>query len=355
MPLARRDFLAGCLAAPAALLRADEQNQEKLDLAFVFLADTHYLADRKDPSKLDPRSLDTNTRLVELLNKLPGMSIPERAGGGTVATPRAVLHGGDLIDSGDRAGGDYVKMQQTEWATYAADYGLSGKDGRIKYPVYEIHGNHDSPQGDGLVIKKIIERNKKRPGVDNVSKNGLHYSWDFGPVHFVALGIVVGSVPDVKRKRRYNPLDSLDFLVSDLKEKVGASGRPVILMHHVDVGRYSTKPDPDGPGGREWDPCDVRGYHDALKAYNVIAILHGHTHNRAVFNWDGTSVKSAKGGIPVFNVHKGAHFSDANQGIFYFHVGDGELTVRELRTADRWKNTTWTPQTWTSKFAMKKA
>ena len=65
---------------------------------------------------------------------------------------------------GDRNTADYLKMQQTEWASYLTDFGLDGKDGRLKYPVYEIHGNHDSPQGDGLVVKKITERNKKRPG-----------------------------------------------------------------------------------------------------------------------------------------------------------------------------------------------
>src|SRR5262249_25344349 len=163
------------------------------------------------------------------LNKLPGTPFPEAVGGGTVPAPRGVLHGGDLIDSGDRNGDVYPRMHKTEWDAYAADFGLDGKDGRLKYPVYEVHGNHDSPPGDGLVVGKIIERNKKRPGVTHLSKNGLHCSWDWGPVHFVTLGIVVGADPNVKRKRRYNPLDSLDFLSADLKGKVGDSGRPVVL------------------------------------------------------------------------------------------------------------------------------
>src|SRR5262249_23686804 len=159
-----------------------------------------------------------------------------------------------------------------EYEAYAADFGLDGTDGRLKYPVYEVHGNHDSPPGDGLVVGKIVERNRKRPGVKSLSKNGLHYSWDWGPVHLVALGIVVGAGPEVKRPRRYNPLDSLDFLVSDLREKVGDSGRPVVLMHHVDVLRYSLPCDPQAaPANREWDPCDVKAYHDALKGYNVAA------------------------------------------------------------------------------------
>jgi cytolysin (calcineurin-like family phosphatase) len=353
--LPRREFLAASLASACALARADERKaDERLDLAFFFVADTHYLADVKDTKKLDKRSADTTSRLVDQLNKLPGTAIPDSAGGGKVAAPRGVIHGGDVIDSGDRNTADYLKMQQTEWASYVADFGLDGKDGRLAYPVYEIHGNHDSPQGDGLVVKKIAERNKKRPGVVNVSKNGLHYSWDWKPVHFVSLGIVVGPVKSVKRKRRYNPLDSLDFLIADLKENVGDSGRPVVLTHHVDVARNATGPNSDAPSSsKEWDPADVRGYHDALKAYNVIAVLYGHTHSRAVFRWDGTTKKADKG-VPVFNVAKSAHFSGKDQAVFHFHLRDGEMVVRELRTTDRWETAAWTPQTWKSKVAVAK-
>ncbi len=73
----------------------------------------------------------------------------------------------------------------------------------------------------------------------NLSENGLHYSWDWAGVHFVALGIVVGDAPEVTRKRRYAPLGSLPFLQQDLEKHVGKSGRPVVLVHHVDVHRYS--------------------------------------------------------------------------------------------------------------------
>lgn len=353
--LHRRDFLAASLATACAGTRAltHAEQPKSLDVSFFFIADTHYLADKNDPKKLDTRSLDTNSRLVDTLNKLPGTAIPDKAGGGKVAAPRGVIHGGDCIDSGDRDGGDYARMQQTEWASFAADFGLDGKDGRLKYPVYEIHGNHDSPQGDGLAVKKMIERTKKRPGVSNVSKNGLHYSWDWEPVHFVTLGIVVGAVKDVKRKRRYNPLDSLDFLVADLKDKVGDSGRPVVLIHHVDVARNSTEPDSKATSNKEWDPSDVRGYHDALKAYNVVAVLYGHTHTRAIFRWDGTTKKGDKG-VQVFNVAKSGHFSNKEQALFHFHLRDGEMVVREYRTTDRWETAEWTPQTWKSKIAVGK-
>jgi cytolysin (calcineurin-like family phosphatase) len=246
-------------------------------------------------------------------------------------------------------------MQATEWAAFADAYGLTGKNGRLKAPVYEVHGNHDSPRGDGLAVKKIVERNKKRPGVGNVSKNGVHYSWDWGGVHFVNLGIVVGQAADVKRKRRYAPLDSLDFLVDDLKEKVGTSGRPVVITHHVDVLGYAqpTPVEDRKAQSLEWDPADVKGFHDALKGYSVAAILYGHTHARNVFRWDGSN-KAAKEGIPTFNVAKGSHFGGKQQAFFYFEIRGAGVLVREHQTADYWETASWTPQTWSATAAAAK-
>ncbi len=68
-----------------------------------------------------------------------------------------------MIDSLDKNGRPYPAMQRVEWQRFVADYGLTGKDGRIPLPVYEIHGNHDRPQGDTFVVDAIIERNKRRP------------------------------------------------------------------------------------------------------------------------------------------------------------------------------------------------
>jgi len=346
--LTRRQFAASAAAAVSlpALLRADTPKSAGDAVAFFLVGDTHFLANKEDTAKLDGRSATVTSGLIDVLNKLPGTEIPKAAGGGTVLAPRGVIHAGDCIDTGDKAN---VKMQETEWAAFTDGYGLTGKDGKLKVPVYEVHGNHDSPRGDGLAVKKITERNKTRPGVNNVSKNGVHYSWDWGPVHFVNLGIVVGQAADVTRKRRYAPLGSLDFLVGDLKEKVGTSGKPVVITHHVDMLRYAQPlPVEDKKAeGMEWDPADVRGFHDALKGYNVAAILYGHTHARNVYRWDGSN-KAAKEGIPTFNVDNSSHFSGQQQAFFYFEVRADGTTVREYHTEDAWETGEWTPQTWTA-------
>lgn len=356
-PFTRRQFLATSaaglagtvLAAPGATPQGGNDDV----VAFFLVGDTHYLANRARAKELTAPSRLLTTRLVDWLNRLPGSVIAEKAGGGKVAVPRGLIHAGDLIDSGDKNGQDFRAMQQTELAAYVADFGLSGKDGRLRCPVYEVHGNHDGPQGDGIVLAALRARNKNRPGLLNVSANGLHYSWDWGGVHFLCLGIVVGAVKETARRRRYAPLDSYAFLQDDLTRHVGKSGRPVMITHHVDVARYSLPCDPNAAAtNHEWDPCDVRGYYQVLRNYNVIGILYGHTHGRRVFRWNGTQ-KPGKDGIPVFNTSKCSHFSSDNQALLYFEVGRKELVVREFGTTDRWQTGLWTPETW--RFPIRRA
>jgi predicted phosphodiesterase len=349
--LTRRQFVAAAasIAAAPAALHAAPTDRSAESVAFFFVADTHFLADKDQPARLDERSAAVTSRLVDVLNRLPGTEIPQAAGGGHVLAPRGVIHGGDCIDTGDKA---HVAMQETEWDAFADTFGLTGRDGRLKVPVYEVHGNHDSPRGDGLAVKKIIARNKSRPGVVNVSPGGVHYSWDWSGVHFVNLGIVVGQTAAIARKRRYAPLDSLDFLVSDVREHVGGSGRPVVITHHVDVLRYAQPLpiDDQKAQGMEWDPADVRAYFEALAGYSVAAILYGHTHGRNVFRWDGTH-KAAKEGFPAFNVDNSSHFAGPSQAFFYCEIAADRLTMREYHTTDGWQSGAWTPQTWTAPIA----
>lgn len=347
---ARRQFLASGSAAAAAfamgrpLLAADATKDQPT--AFFLIGDTHYLAEKESPAHLDERSAAVTRGLIDTLNRLPGEKIPAEAGGGTVAAPQGVIHAGDVIDTGDKSGPVHEKMQQTEWDAFAGDFGISG-DKRLKYPVYEVHGNHDSPRGKGLAIDGIIERNRRRPGVKSTSASGLHYAWDWGRVRMINLGIVVGSAKGAVQTRRYNPTDSLDFLIGDLQRQVGDSRRPVVLTHHIDVARYSGACDETTPANlsKEWHPCDVRAYYEAIRKYNIVAILYGHTHARAVLRWDGQSGKAEKG-LSLFNVDNSSHFNGKQQAFFYFEIGAGELVVREVATPDAWATYGWTPQVW---------
>jgi Calcineurin-like phosphoesterase len=348
-PWLRRDFLASSMALSAGLtpfkLRAFEASTDRV--AFFLVGDTHYLANEESPEQLDDRSLSVTSGLIETLNKLPGTAIPDSAGGGVVAQPQGLVHAGDLIDSGDKNGSNWEKMQATEWKAFTSDFGIDGTDGRLKFPVFEVYGNHDGPQGKGLAIEGIASRSRKRTGMTKVSPNGLHYSWDWGPFHFVNLGITVGQNPDVTQRRRYQPMDSLNFLIDDLKENVGLSGRPVILTHHIDVVRYSVPCVADDPANvnREWHPCDVQSYYETIRDYNVIAVLYGHTHARNILFWNGESTR-AEQGISLFNVDNSSHFKLGQQSFFYFELTDSELRVRECTSPDSWQSFEWTPQLW---------
>jgi len=362
-PVSRRSFLghaaggvAAASAVPALAARRDEADDT---IAFFVVGDTHFFADAAAPDRILPQSAAVTGGLVDRLNELPGSEIPERSGGGAVRKPFGVIHAGDVIDTGDKQGKLQVAMQRTEVAAFERTMGLTGADGGLAYPVYEVHGNHDGPAGKGPAIDRIIERNKTRPRVDHVSPNGLHYAWDVGEVRFVNLGIVVGSVPGVARRRRYAPLESLDFLVTDLREKVAASGRPVVVTHHVDIARYAVPVPADAPfADKEWDPADVGGFFEALRGYNVAAVLYGHTHARQVWRWDGQacrpageSLPEADGGggpreIDVFNVDNSSHFAGPAQAVFYVELGPDGLTVREYATKDAWKTGAWSPLVW---------
>ncbi len=337
----RRQFLAALGATAAAAAFPVRAATAPLTSFFV-VGDTHFLADKMQPDRLDANSAAYTTRLVDTLNRLPGTDFYDAAGGGEVSAPSGVLHVGDIIDTGDKNGPTQLAMQRTEWAGYVAQFGLTGTEGRLKFPVFEVPGNHDSPHGTGHAIEQMIARQRARKGLKAISKNGLHASWEWGGVHFVTLGLIVGTDKNVARKRRYAASDSLEFLIEDLANT--PKNQPLVLVHHVDMARYTVaKPDTDYTKW-EWDPADVAAFHTAIKGRRA-AIFYGHTHVRNVFRWDGNSIKAADG-VAVFNVDNSSHFNSLAQAFFHVEVrGDG-LTVREFETRDAWQTGQWTPQIW---------
>lgn len=354
----RRRFIRDAALSSAALslsLRAlaeDVKPNVKTDVkpsddtaSFFLVGDTHYCADEADFSKMNETSALYNARLVEWLNKLPGTAIAAAAGGGTVPQPHGVIHDGDIIDNGDK-GGPKVKMVSTELTAFLADYGLNGGEGKLRWPVREVHGNHDSPRGDGAVISEIKARNKQRKGLVNISENGLHYSWDWAGVHFVALGIVVGDAPEVTRKRRYAPLGSLPFLKQDLADHVGKSNRPVVLVHHIDVHRYSNQVPDEQVIHNEWDYGDAQAFYETIKPYRVAGTLCGHTHVRKIARWNGTKDERATDGVPFLNADNAGHFSGPTQAFLHIEIDKNELRAREFFTKDGWQTGNWAPQIW---------
>ena len=345
-PTTRRRFLRDVAFASAASALPGLSAAERADaVSFFVVGDTHYCAQNENIKVIDEVSTSYNAALVRQLNELPGTAFPTEIGGGVVPVPGGVIHAGDIVDNGDKGPGKYA-MAETEFAAFTADWGLNGDDGELRWPVREVHGNHDSPRGDGPVITGIKERNQRRAGIVNRSANGLHYSWDWGGVHFVALGIVVGDAPEVTRTRRYAPLGSLPFLRQDLETQVGKSGRPVVLVHHVDVHRYSETVADDKVKSHEWDYGDAQAFHAALKPYRIAATMCGHTHTRKIARWNGTKDDRVTEGVPFLNTDNAAHFDKPAQAILHVEIAANEMRVREFGTKDGWQTGAWTPQVW---------
>lgn len=336
---------AGLLGLQLLRLHAEETSGSGSTTSFFVVGDTHYCASDSDASVMDPISAAYNRRLVDWLNRLPGTEFPVSLGAGKVPIPDGVIHLGDVVENGDKGPTKFPQCE-TERDAFVRDWGLNGDDGVLRWPVREIHGNHDAPQGDTPMVKKMIERTKSRKGLLSVCPRGLHYSWDWHGVHFVALGIVAGDAASVTRKRRYAPLGSLEFLKKDLAEHVGDSGKPVVLLHHVDVHRYSKVVPDDVVKHSEWDYGDAHAFYEIIKPYRVAACMCGHTHVRKVMRWNGTPDQACKDGVPFVNTDNAAHFGSPVQAFLHIEINDAAMTVREFSTDNGWEQGKWNDEKW---------
>jgi len=138
--------------------------------------------------------------------------------------------------------------------------------GAVRF-AYDSLGNHDY---NGGTVKDYILRDRRRSTVATAVQDP-HYSWDWHDVHFVQLNLFPGNEPAPAQKE-LDPYRSLDFLQRDLRENVGGSGRPVILIHH-----YGFDPFSEGNEGW-WTEAQRKRFWNAIASYNVKAIFNGHNH-----------------------------------------------------------------------------
>lgn len=235
------------------------------DITFFVATDTHY--GRENNAAI-------NRRVIEEMNRLPGTALPAEVGGGWVRTPVGVVLTGDLLDEGFNP-----ETATTDWAEFCRDYGLTGRDGRLYYPVYEGFGNHDGGPKASLVRPGVKERNRRRVGLTSISTNGLHYSWDWDQLHLIQLNLFGGSGPaDVKGVSGVNhdPEGAFEFMQESLTQNVGASGRPVIVFQHFGwLGGMS----------EWWQPEAKQRFYEAVKPFNVVCLINGHSHGADFLPW----------------------------------------------------------------------
>jgi len=284
--VSRRDFLrrgaglAGGLAAgaflPECLLGSDLSKKSRRDLTFFVLADTHY-------GRNQAKNKEANNKMViDEMNSAPGTLLyPKSLGEGKINTPRGVLVAGDLTEDGLK--NEWIGVRGEDG--FITDYGLRCER-RLKYPVYEGFGNHDSELSgkEHYPLDRLKIRNKSRKGITNLSKDGFHYSWDWDDVHFINLNLY----PGPKGGRPCEAEGSIDFLKEDLVAEVGKSGRPVVIYHHFGLDEHS---------GNAWGAGDKDIYYEIIKDYNIVAIFHGHIHESMVYQWRGIDIYNVGAGL----------------------------------------------------------
>ena len=193
LPTTVASILAFCFVPPA--LPAAEPGENGTTLTFFGWSDQHVQVDG-DGSHLIPA--------IDAISGLPGTKYPERIGG-VVAEPAFVFGCGDI----------------TEWPTTAAkntyDKLLTG---RLKFPAYDIMGNHDDGgKSPSPTIKNWL-----------ISRHGsLSYTFDKSGVHFLC----VYSEYDENLNSPAQPIvaEALEFIRRDLAKT--PQHTPIVVALHL--------------------------------------------------------------------------------------------------------------------------
>ena len=247
------------LASAALSLAAAEP------VTFFVSPDTHFTSSGGAPD------VAKNARGIHDMNLLPGTPYPaaSKFKGSVEKNIRGVVIPGDLVDDGcntaPTAANDPGCVSQ--WGNYTSYFKVapdpSDSTGTAcRYPALEGVGNHDGGNStdvkSGLVRRAVISRNRQRgaaagnagAGNYSMSPNGLHYSWDWGGVHFAMLGVYPGTEGDCAAPGAgkpgngccsassggicwgwHSPEHSLEFLESDLA-KLDKATPTVLFMHY---------------------------------------------------------------------------------------------------------------------------
>ena len=278
------------------------------NLTFFVIGDTHYGRNENTTAY--------NQALIDAMNSLPGTPFPSGTIRGIVKPPRGVAVLGDLVDHGDK------KIGLKEWEEFIRDFGLVG-EGRLAFPVYEGFGNHDGGM-EHPIRQEIKNRNTRRSDLVHISKNGLHYSWNWDGIHFIQLNLFPGTEAD----EIYNPLGltmegswkeplySLKFLRADLKKYLQAKNQPVIIFMHYGF---------DPCGLYWWSKRERNVFYKVIKAYQVQAIFFGHSHMVQFVKWKG---------IPTICVGSSQKEKDLGE-FMVVHIRRDRIYVLE-RQIDHW-------------------
>jgi cytolysin (calcineurin-like family phosphatase) len=257
----------------------------KRDVTFFLISDPHVGSENvkaTPPVTREQTSMGVQSNLAALLKTVgepyPTTGVFNGMNLGTVATPRGLLIAGDLTDNLD-------------WERFTSIFPASGvgTDSK-KIPVFLCLGNHDG-DAKGATRKEVVKWNRayrEDKKLAAVSDNGLHYALNWEGVHILSLNLCPADTVDKETIFKFgapgegswnDPDQALSFMKNYLRDHVGKSGEPVLLMQHYGFDGFSMN------DWNWWTPKQRRALYDAIKPYNVVAFLHGHDHAPNHYRW----------------------------------------------------------------------
>ncbi|NUP11709.1 MAG: hypothetical protein HOW73_37155 [Polyangiaceae bacterium] len=212
------------------------------DVTFLLISDLHFGA-YMNGEPLEP----VVYRAVDAMNELRGLTYPS-ALGGRVGDIRGVLAAGDLTEDG----------RPWEWNRFVETMGLTGKEGRLRYPMFESLGNHDGNDESKSVRRGIEGRH-----------GSIHYAWSWDALRIYCLS----DGPDD---------DILDWMQTDLAT-LPPETKILVYQHFPLAGSYST-----GTWFGDGDYRQKLGR--VLEGHDVLGIFHGHFHATGHYRFRGHDV-----------------------------------------------------------------
>lgn len=274
------------------------------------------------------------------------------ASSGQIAEPLGVLIGGDLTDCGGGSndsgcdnGGyngtnlaqylEFLNLYDKEWpfrptalSSLSFLKGLSNPDSDVplKYSIYPGLGNHDLGFSNSPTMQSYIDEWSPDSPLHPVTNSSKYhtYSFDFGRIHIVNVGVFPGS--DNGSHYEFNQ-DSMNWLSKDLAA-YASDGRPVIIYAHFGFDSFSMN-------GSWWgDSNRIDGYTKlwgVIQNYNVIGYFAGHNHSQA----PPASFIKGVGTLPIDTFQPGAAY---HQDFAVVHVTDKNMDVMFTNDSDDFKN-----------------
>jgi predicted MPP superfamily phosphohydrolase len=342
-----------------SLLSATYLSAQQRYVSFIFLSDTHYGFTRPHFRGKDSVSaIAPNRAMIDAINRLPGMILPEDDGAG--AGTRLASFDGLVIT------GDLVNRQEppapaatVSWNDFSTDYfhRLTIKNPQGSHtPLWLVPGNHDVSNAIGYYRKMI-------PGKDPASMIGIynfemnppipvtqesfsfqqhktHYTRSIGSVHFVFMTIWPDSTERIWLDEAVSKFPTAEPILlfvhdpadGDPKHFSNPNGEREIRIGDrfenviEEIYKDSSAPGPTLLEETKWEEWLLK--HPSVKAY-----FHGHENYTEFYNYTGPHNKLH---LPVFRCDspmKGRYSAkDETRLSFQVVIIDtktGQLTSRE--------------------------